>query len=132
MAIQGVRDPYARHHLSHSGGQRALNIRALWLKKRSTNRQHGNLWGAANCRTGLAGIALAEGDRLTFRRFVLEALEAKRASGDNMGVASCLQSLARDDMLEGDLAGARTRLRESLMTLALLNIPSGIWVAAAR
>jgi hypothetical protein len=36
MATHGVRDSYARDHLSHSLYQRALNIFAQMLKKQST------------------------------------------------------------------------------------------------
>jgi hypothetical protein len=36
MGTQGVRDSYARDHLSHSLYQHALNISVLTLKKQST------------------------------------------------------------------------------------------------
>jgi predicted ATPase/class 3 adenylate cyclase len=99
---------------------RAMYQRAIEIVGRA------NDWMVANAVSGLADVAMREGDIPSARQLGEESLSIYRRVGDDVQTAYSLQHLASMDISEGQLDAARARLREALTISQSVADPVGL------
>src|SRR5262249_33752610 len=88
--------------------------------------EHQNEWMVAHADSGLARVALREGDRVTARRLADEALAIYRGFGDQRLTTGIMYLLANIDIAEFELDAARAQIREALTICQSLADPIGM------